>query len=185
MKTYCAMIQRGIAFFFNKRNLLFTNSITSGSFMAIGDLIQQEIEYQNKLIPERYDWQRCERMFFVGTLMGPLHHFYYVYLDKLMPRADAKTAIKKIICDQTFASPATIIFFFYGMGLMEKKSPEQSTEELRQKFLYVYMGDCLFWPPVQFFNFYYLPTQYRVLYINAATLFFNIFLSFMKHFDQH
>lgn len=27
--------------------------------MAIGDLIQQEIEYQNKLIPERYDWQRC------------------------------------------------------------------------------------------------------------------------------
>lgn len=78
-------------------------------------------------------------MFFVGTLMGPLHHYYYVYLDKLMPRADAKTAIKKIMCDQAFASPATIIFFFYGMGLLEKKTLAQSTEELKEKFLYVYM----------------------------------------------
>lgn len=82
-------------------------------------------------------------MFFVGTLMGPLHHYYYVYLDKLMPRADAKTAIKKIMCDQAFASPATIIFFFYGMGLLEKKTLAQSTEELKEKFLYVYMVSCL------------------------------------------
>lgn len=82
-------------------------------------------------------------MFFVGTLMGPLHHYYYVYLDKLMPRADAKTAIKKIMCDQAFASPATIIFFFYGMGLLEKKTLAQSTEELKEKFLYVYMVSSL------------------------------------------
>lgn len=41
-----------------KRNLLLTNSITSGAFMAMGDIIQQEIEYQSHVLPKRYDWAR-------------------------------------------------------------------------------------------------------------------------------
>ncbi|XP_059059440.1 mpv17-like protein 2, partial [Achroia grisella] len=182
-KSY-STFRRGVQFFF-KKNLLFTNSITSGGFMAIGDLVQQEIEYRSSILTERYNWGRMARMFTVGTLMGPLHHFYYIYLDKVLPKADIKTVFKKILCDQFFASPATIICFFYGMGWLEKKSIEQSTTEIVNKIKYVYMGDCLFWPPVQFVNFYYLPTQYRVFYINIATMVFNIFLSYMKHYDQH
>ncbi|CAG4941976.1 unnamed protein product [Parnassius apollo] len=153
--------------------------------MGIGDLIQQEIEYQYQVLPKRYDWARTGRMLLVGTLMGPMHHYYYVYLDKVLPSADIKTVTKKIICDQVFASPATIICFFYGMGVLENKTLGLTTEEFKHKFKYVYMGDCLFWPPVQFLNFYYLPTHYRVFYINIATMIFNIFLSFIKHYDQH
>ncbi|KOB68623.1 putative pmp22 peroxisomal membrane protein [Operophtera brumata] len=48
---------RGVKFFF-KKNLLFTNSITSGGCMALGDMIQQEFEYQSKHIEKRYDWAR-------------------------------------------------------------------------------------------------------------------------------
>ncbi|XP_013187761.2 mpv17-like protein 2 [Amyelois transitella] len=176
--------RRGVNFFF-KKNLLFTNSITSGGFMFLGDMIQQEIEYHAKIIPYRYDWARLGRMFIVGTLVGPLHHFYYIQLDKILPQNNLKTVAMKIICDQVFASPATIVCFFYGMGVLERKSFAQSTEEIGQKFKYVYLGDWLFWPPVQFVNFYYLPTEYRVFYINIATMVFNVFLSYMKHFDQH
>lgn len=49
---------RGVHFLF-KKNLLLTNSITSGGFMAMGDLIQQEIEVQSKILPTRYDWARA------------------------------------------------------------------------------------------------------------------------------
>ncbi|XP_053602470.1 mpv17-like protein 2 [Plodia interpunctella] len=177
-------LRRGVNYMF-KKNLLFTNSITSGGCMSLGDLIQQEIEYEAKILPFRYDWARVARMFIVGTLMGPLHHFYYTQLDKIFPQCNLKTVAIKILCDQAFASPATIIFFFYGMGVLEEKSFSKSTEEIVQKFKYVYLGDCLFWPPVQFINFYFLPTQYRVFYINVATMVFNVFLSYMKHFDQH
>ncbi|KPJ09731.1 Mpv17-like protein 2 [Papilio machaon] len=180
MKSF---FHRGINILF-KKNLLLTNSITSGAFMGIGDIIQQEIEYQSKVLPRRYDWPRTARMFIVGTIMGPMHHYYYIYLDKVLPYADVKTVVKKIACDQLFASPATLLCFFYGMGTLENKTLEQSTLEVKQKFVYVYMGDCLFWPPVQFLNFYYLPTHYRVFYINLATMLFNIFLSFIKHYDQ-
>lgn len=141
--------------------------------------------------------------------MGPMHHYYYVYLDKIIPKVNLKTVFQKILCDQLFASPATILCFFYGMGILESKSFSDSTAEISQKFKYVYtvsnlltlnyyfllfmllkhfflfQGDCLYWPPIQFVNFYYLPTQYRVFYINAATMIFNIFLSYMKHYDQH
>lgn len=49
---------RGVHFLL-KKNLLLTNSITSGGFMAMGDLIQQEIEVQSKILPTRYDWARA------------------------------------------------------------------------------------------------------------------------------
>lgn len=77
-------------------------------------------------------------MFIVGTLMGPMHHYYYIYLDKVLPRADLKTVFKKIICDQLIASPATILCFFYGMGILESKTFSKSTAEIYEKFRYVY-----------------------------------------------
>lgn len=40
-------------------NLLMTNSLTSGFFMAIGDLVIQEVEFRNGVISERYDWARA------------------------------------------------------------------------------------------------------------------------------
>ncbi|XP_063361595.1 mpv17-like protein 2 [Cydia amplana] len=176
---------RGIAVLFNPKNLLLTNSLTSGIFMFLGDLAQQEFEYRSEHLKKRYDWARSARMLTVGILMGPLHHYYYVYLDKVLPGAEIKTVFKKIAYDQLFASPATILFFFIGMGMLENKSTQETKDEIAYKFKYTYIGDCLFWPPVQFINFYFLPTKYRVFYINGATMLFNVFLSYIKHFDQY
>lgn len=38
--------------------LLATNVISSGVLMLLGDLLQQEIEYQTLILPERYDLGR-------------------------------------------------------------------------------------------------------------------------------
>lgn len=38
--------------------LLVTNTVTCGGLMFLGDIFQQEIEYQRKLLPHRYDWGR-------------------------------------------------------------------------------------------------------------------------------
>ncbi|XP_045446159.1 mpv17-like protein 2 isoform X2 [Melitaea cinxia] len=131
---------RGMHFLF-KKNLLLTNSITSGGFLGIGDLIQQEIEFQSHILPERYDWARTARMFIVGTLMGPMHHYYYICLDKILPKTNLKTVAQKILSDQLIASPATIICFFYGMGILERKNFQESTEEIKKKIKgIVYFG---------------------------------------------
>lgn len=59
-----SLFSRGINFFF-KKNLLLTNSITSGGFMAIGDLVQQEMEYQSHILPQRYDWGRASKFIII------------------------------------------------------------------------------------------------------------------------
>ena len=34
-------------------------------------------------------------------------------------------------------------------------------------------------------NFVYVPSKYRVSYVNAVTVVWDVFLSYMKHFDEH
>lgn len=58
-RFYTSAFHRGVEFFFNKKNLLITNSFTSGAFMALGDLMQQEFEYESKTVNVRYDWPRA------------------------------------------------------------------------------------------------------------------------------
>lgn len=41
--------------------------------------------------------------------------------------------------------------------------------------------DWMVWPPTQFINFYYVPVKYQVVYINAVTMLYNVFLSYIKH----
>lgn len=38
--------------------LLTTNIVSSGGLMAVGDIIQQEIEYQRNMLVKRYDYAR-------------------------------------------------------------------------------------------------------------------------------
>ncbi|GLV34171.1 shams [Carabus blaptoides fortunei] len=165
--------------------LLTTNIVSSGVLLGVGDLVQQEFEYRKKLIPKRYDYERVWRMFLVGLAQGPMHHYFYKYLDKFLPKQNLNSVGKKILVDQFVASPLFIISFFYGMGLLEGKCYAECKEELRAKFVTVYAMDWFIWPPTQFINFYYLAPQYRVLYINFITMVYDIFLSYVKHKDAH
>lgn len=44
--------------------------------------------------------------------------------------------------------------------------------------------DCLYWPPVQYVNFAYVDTKYRVLYVNITTVFYDIMLSYIKYDEE-
>lgn len=57
-RTKTALSRTWFHFLFHE-NLLLTNSLTSGLFMAVGDLVIQEFEFRNGLIPGRYNWARA------------------------------------------------------------------------------------------------------------------------------
>ncbi|KAL3269376.1 hypothetical protein HHI36_008446 [Cryptolaemus montrouzieri] len=65
--------------------LLFTNITSSGATMFFGDLLQQELEYQQGKLSKRYDYGRLGRMLFIGLAVGPLHHYFYINLNKYIP----------------------------------------------------------------------------------------------------
>lgn len=163
------------------KHLLFTNTWTSGVLMAIGDICEQEIEFQRKILSTRYDWGRIGRMFLTGLLFGPVHHYFYAWMDKRIPHRSVKFVTQKILLDQIIMSPVCIVLFFYSMGALEGRPSKETTVEMKEKFIPIYVVDWSIWPPTQFINFYYLPVKYQVLYINAVTMVYNVYLSFMKH----
>lgn len=79
-----------------------------------------------------------EHMTWVGAAQGPLHHWFYWYLEVLFPKKTIVTVSKMILLDQLIMSPACLFMFFYMMGFFEKKSFAESTKELQDKFFEVY-----------------------------------------------
>ncbi len=49
-------------------------------------------------------------MFAVGLSQGPPHHYWYVWLDRLIPRTDIRAVLFKILLDQvnSFKSFTTV-----------------------------------------------------------------------------
>ncbi|XP_035790318.1 mpv17-like protein 2 [Anopheles albimanus] len=168
------------------RYLLVTNTVSSGVLMLIGDVAAQEIERRRDHLPSTagYDQRRLFNMTLVGLSQGPLHHYLYKWVDAFLPGASVRTVFKKIGIDQFLISPIFIITYMYSAGLLEGASFESCTTELRQKYWTIYAADWLVWPPTQFINFYLLSPKYRVLYINAITMLYNVFLCYIKHNDD-
>lgn len=119
--------------------LLTTNTVSSGVLMMMGDLLAQEIEYQRGLVKERYDWWRVGRMFIVGSIQGPMHHYFYGWLDRIYRSSSGAHVTKKILYDQFVMSPACIVAFFYPAGWLEGRSTKDCTDELGRKVVRVYL----------------------------------------------
>ena len=101
-------------------------------------------------------------------MYGPPHHYWYLYLDKLLPGKSKAVVIKKILADQAIAAPFFAVTFIYGAGLLEGNSPRECWAEFKHKFPTIYLFDWMFWPPSQACNFLYVPSKYRYCQMNAV-----------------
>jgi len=169
-------------------NTLTTNTITCGILLSAGDIIQQKIEkamrVDKQIDHHKHDVARTGRMFLVGLSQGPPHHYWYIWLDKLLPKRNLKTVGIKILADQFLAAPFFAITFIFGMGLLEDKRLSECWHEFILKFPAIYLFDWIIWPPSQYINFKYVPAAARVLYVNVITVVWDIFLSYIKHNDD-
>ena len=81
-------------------------------------------------------------MFLVGLSQGPLHHYWYGFIDRALPsgrRTGLRTVGLKILADQIVAAPFFAVTFFYGMGLLQGKGLADCWTEFAAKFPAVYL----------------------------------------------
>ena len=98
---------------FKDAKLLLVNTGTCCAIYTVGDLIQQRIEAH-----EFNDWKRTARMAVLGFCMGPLNHYWYVALDRMLVGRSVKIVGKKVLADQLVMAPICSSVFYIGKILM-------------------------------------------------------------------
>lgn len=83
--------------------LLLTNTVSSGLLMWVGEVAAQRLDKSTKTGPNGdtlYDREKIKQLTVVGISQGPLHHYTYLWMERLLPGTAKKTVFKKILSDQ-------------------------------------------------------------------------------------
>lgn len=101
--------------------------------------------------------------------------------------------VAKIYADQFLFSPLYICFFLLSTGLMMdfpnyksnqpiypqfKKSLLSTWQNVKSKFINIYVTDCAVWPLAQMANFAFVPSHLQPIFVNVVNVAWNTFLSY-------
>ncbi len=92
------------------RHPVVANALLYTGLYSAGDVSQQTI-----LRRPRYDWANVSRIGLVGgCFFGPSYHYWYRYLDKMLPGTARRTIVRKLLADQGIAGIIGIAVFYIG-----------------------------------------------------------------------
>jgi hypothetical protein len=136
------------------------------------------------------------------VIIGPANVFWYRWLDSALftrqlqffslHHTKARRVLGQLLADTVIGSPLFTFIFYCDMTFLEGVTGKrpltnftgQVEQRLRDRFLPTLLSDWSFWPPVQAVNFWFLPPQFRILWINWTNFVWNIWLSHLNHADH-
>jgi len=169
----------------------FTNFITSGVIISLGDLCAQNLERHYTANGSNWDSGRFLRAFVWGCLTGPVQVFWFRFLDsKIGVAKTVKHAAKKMMINQTVFAPTMNTSYFafikatehYHEGYM--RVMEEFVNLMNQSFIKTMMSSFVVFPAVHMINFTLIPVQYRVIWVSGWLVGWNCFLSLVGHDDK-
>ncbi|XP_074601627.1 mpv17-like protein 2 [Brevipalpus obovatus] len=174
----------GIAF--SSRYLLVTNTTTGILSLSVADLMQQFLDHRQrkdnmeKTSPYKHDYRRSCSMIVGGIYFGVGGHFWYGFLDKRFPGKERSMILRKLIREMAFGPPY-VSGCFLIVNSLENKTFKESWSNLMHNLKYILTTEWMFYLPLQWLNFYFLPPKYRYLFVASITLIYDNFLSYIFH----
>eukprot|EP01135_Chromosphaera_perkinsii_P001608 Nk52_evm78s207 gene=Nk52_evmTU78s207 len=148
------------------------------ALFGFGDCVNQHLVHRKNL--SEHEWGTTGKMMAFGLFVGgPIFTGWYRVLDRVVgPRVSpGKAAFAKVAIDQAFMAPSFIGLFFVCMGLMDGKDSKTIMEEMRKEYLPVLRNNYTLWPAAQLFNFYFVPLNFRVAFVQCVAIAWNSYLA--------
>ncbi|XP_037048572.1 mpv17-like protein [Bradysia coprophila] len=145
-------------------------------------LIQQTIAGKTW---ENYDWKKCVRFsLYGGLVVAPTLYCWIKIASTLWPTTSFKTAVYKAIVETFSYTPFAMTAFYFGMSILENKTIDEATNEVKTKFWPTYKVAVCVWPLVAMVNFSLIPERNRVPFISICSLLWTCFLAYMKQLEM-
>ena len=168
-----------------QRKPLATKSVSCMAIFTLGDILSQTFEKKLSKT-QKFDWQRSARVgMYGGVFAGPSLHFYYSYiLPYLIPGSSMKSIVKKICFDQTVGVSIMISMFYTVQTLLNKGTFTDVRNNIAANYWTTLKTNWMFWPPLMFLNFTFVPIQFQVLFVNVFGVAWNGYLSFVQYSNK-
>ncbi|CAH2256668.1 mpv17-like protein [Pararge aegeria] len=162
-----------------KKRPVITNTVVYATFYTAAELSQQTF---NKIYsPEKpdIDLKSAGRIVAVGScLYAPTLYYWYKFLDKKFVGTAVKVVATKVVAEQFIMTPTLLAAFYTLLGVLERR--EDVLEELRDKYWKTFLANQAFWIPGQTINFFFVPSNLRVVYVASASFIWINVLCFIK-----
>lgn len=163
--------------FFRRAKLLpwISNVTLYGCLFAGGDFVHQCVIAQR----EDMDWRHTRNVAIVAlSFQGNFNYFWLRALEHRFPGRSAGMIFRKLLLDQTFASPLATSVFYTGVSFLEGK--EDIFADWREKFFNTYKTGLMYWPFMQFLNFVLMPLYLRTAFMGCSAFLWATFLCFSR-----
>ncbi|KAK2145063.1 hypothetical protein LSH36_705g01020 [Paralvinella palmiformis] len=158
--------------------------VGSRVLMCLGDGLAQVFVEKKPL--DKFDVKRSGRFFLYGTvILGPTLRSWYTILDKIVKGTGKSAALQKVALDQFGFAPGFLAFFLSSMTLFSTGSVTASIEKCKKDWKEVVVANWKIWPAAQTINFYFVPLNWRLIYVNVIAVFWNTYLAYISERDVH
>ena len=100
-----------------------------------------------------------------------------VVAERLFPGTLAKQLAKKVTCDQILFTPIILSNFLMINEILMGNGISGVISKIEADFTSMLLANWSVWIPAQFVNFYFMPLNYRVVFIQVVALFWNMYVS--------
>ena len=112
-----------------------------------------------------------------AVIFGPAATQWYKLLARINLSSPITTTIARVGADQCIFATAHVGLFLSSMAYLEGESPQQ---RLESSYFTALKMNWTLWPIVQTVNFNFVPLNYRTLVVNAVSIPWNSYLSYVN-----
>uniref|UniRef100_A0A3Q3FBA2 MPV17 mitochondrial membrane protein like n=1 Tax=Kryptolebias marmoratus TaxID=37003 RepID=A0A3Q3FBA2_KRYMA len=135
-----------------------------GCLFSGGDLVHQLMAHKDHI-----DWKHTRNVAIVAiTFHGNFNYFWLRALERRFPGKSVGMVFRKLLLDQSFASPLATSVFYTGVSFLEGK--EDVFEDWREKFFNTW----------RFLNFVLMPLHMRTAFMGCCAFLWASFLCFSR-----